>query len=467
MDVNKMLQFVDKLVFEQTGQHLNDVQKAVVEGAWNRQTYDDIAKNCHVTKNHVADLGCELWNILSTALDEDIKKSNFRSNLERVYIEKSQNICIGTNHNFTFGSQVLNSSESNLTENNIKDRQKKSYINLTLAPQIINFYDRKEEIKFIERWIFEQNIRLISILGFSGIGKSTLVKSFIDSHLKNFEVIIWKKSSEPKPLNLLIDDVLKDLHPQFEAKESIYSIDDKLKLLFNIFREHKCLIVLDDIHNIFAERQFSGHYQTAYQSYQNFFTLIAEIEHQSHVILISREKCSEMDYVDDELYSIRFLELMGLRNIRFFNKTSVNQDLCFQIIDLHEGNPFYLKEISLLIKDVFDNQLEEFFSLVMNEHTLPIITNTMCSYLEQLLNRLAPIEQIIVAQCIKFDRPLTSAYLLQNLDISSLEFMNGLQSLKRRYIIRQIVNSENDILLQISPVLQQYLKKYMPFDHNL
>lgn len=464
MDVNKMLQFVDKLVLEQTGQHLNDVQKAVVEGTWNRQTYDDIAKNCHVTKNHVADLGCELWNILSTALDEDIKKSNFRSNLERVYIEKSQNICIGTNHNFTFGSQILNSSESNLTENNIKDQQKNFHMNLTLAPKIINFYDRKEEIKFIESWIFEQNIRLISILGFSGIGKSTLVKNFIDSHLKKFEVIIWKKSSDPKPLNLLIDDVLKDLHPQFEAKGSI---DDKLKELFNIFREHKCLIVLDDIHNIFAERQFSGHYQTAYQSYQTFFTLIAETEHQSHVILISREKCSEMDYVDDELYSIRFLELMGLRSTSFFKKPLVNQDLCLQLIDLHEGNPFYLKEISLLIKDVFDNQIEEFFSGVMNEHTLPIITNTMRSYLEQLLNRLAPIEQIIVAQCSKFDRPLTHAYLLQSLDISSLEFMNGLQSLKRRYIIRKIVNSDNEILLQVSPVLQQYIKKYMPFEHNL
>ncbi|MBZ8181104.1 hypothetical protein [Oscillatoria salina] len=163
MDVNKVLQFVDKLVFENTGQHLNDVQRAVVEGTWNRQTYDDIAHNCHLTKNHVADVGCELWQILSTALDEDIKKSNFRSNLERVYVEKSQNICIGTNHNFTFGSQILNHSQSHLTENNINNQQKLPYRDLTLAPKIKNFCDRKSEIKFLENWIFNQDISLISI----------------------------------------------------------------------------------------------------------------------------------------------------------------------------------------------------------------------------------------------------------------------------------------------------------------
>ncbi|MBZ8181105.1 NB-ARC domain-containing protein [Oscillatoria salina] len=290
----------------------------------------------------------------------------------------------------------------------------------------------------------------------SGIGKTTLVKKFVDSHLQNFEFIIWKKFSHPKSLDLLIDDVLKALQPQVEVEKSI---DDKLKQLFSVFTKQKCLIVLDDIHNIFAEEQFSGQYQTAYQSYQTLFTLISETDHQSHVILMSQEKCSEMDNLDDEIYSIRCLELMGLNDPICFKKTSENQDIWLQIIDLYEGNPFYIKEISLLVKDVFEGQIEDFFSAVMSEQKSPILTSKMRSHFDRLLNRLAPIERLIILEFSKFDRPLARGYFLQALDISLTDFMNGLQSLKRRYIVRQIANSTNanEVLFQLSPVLQQYI----------
>ena len=112
MNVNQLLQFVDRLVVERTGKHLDDVQRAVVEGTWERQTYDDIAQKCYVTKNHVGDVGAELWQLLSEILGEDIKKTNFRSSLERVYIESSDNSnniyhINGSNNNF-YPTQISN-----------------------------------------------------------------------------------------------------------------------------------------------------------------------------------------------------------------------------------------------------------------------------------------------------------------------------------------------------------------------
>jgi len=44
MDVNEALQFADQLVFKHTDKHLDSIQKAVVEGIWQRDTYEDIAK---------------------------------------------------------------------------------------------------------------------------------------------------------------------------------------------------------------------------------------------------------------------------------------------------------------------------------------------------------------------------------------------------------------------------------------
>ncbi|MCF3609763.1 ATP-binding protein, partial [Planktothrix agardhii 1033] len=307
MDVNEVLQFVDRLVFEQTGKHLDDVQKAIVEGTWQRQTYDNIAHECHVNKNYASDVGAELWQLLSQALGEDIKKTNFRSTLERVYIESSQNICIGTNHNFTFSSQTLNNPNQNNRETDIKSQS--PYYDLTLTPKIINFYNRESELKAISSWILDHDIRLISVLGLSGIGKTTLVKRWVDLNLDKFEVIIWKSLKYTKPLELLMNDLLNAVKQELKA-----TIDDNLKQLFDVFANKKCLIILDDVHNIFTQDEFSGQYQSVYQDYQNFFKMVTEVEHQSHLILISQEQCAEMECLDEELYPIKSLKLSGLED---------------------------------------------------------------------------------------------------------------------------------------------------------
>jgi hypothetical protein len=44
MTVKKALQYVDRLIVEQTGKHMDDLQKAVIEGTWQRQSYKDIAQ---------------------------------------------------------------------------------------------------------------------------------------------------------------------------------------------------------------------------------------------------------------------------------------------------------------------------------------------------------------------------------------------------------------------------------------
>jgi hypothetical protein len=219
MDVNEALQFANRVVFERTGKHLDDLQRAVVEGTWQRQTYDDIAQKCHVTKNHVSDVGAELWQLLSEALSEDIKKSNFCSTLERVYIESSEN------SNIYHTTQTLNFSKKTDRESDINTEL--HYHDLTLAPQIINFYNRETELETLFHWILNQNIRLISVLGLSGIGKMTLVKKFIDLNLDKFEVIIWRSLKFPKSLELLLDDLLTICY-----QEPKQTIGDKLKQIW-------------------------------------------------------------------------------------------------------------------------------------------------------------------------------------------------------------------------------------------
>lgn len=350
--------------------------------------------------------------------------------------------CPPCSHNFSFCSSPDQHNDKHQESHN-----QSKYRDLTGAPKILIFYARESELKTLSNWILNQNTRLISVLGLSGIGKTTLVKRFVDLNLQQFEVIIWRSLKFPKPLELLVNDLLNACKQ--EAKETI---DDKLKQLLDILRDKKCLIILDDVHNIFIPGQLAGQYKSEYQDYQNLFTMITETEHQSNVILISQEPCAEMVCLDEELYPIKCLEISDLDDVAILKGTGLkDEDSWLKLINLYEGNPAYLKSIAMAIKKIFDGDVAEFLA----ENSL-IITKDMQSNFHQLFNRLSPIEKQLVLELSKFDIPVSREYLRQSLDLSSMDLINGLQSLQQRYLVRKI--KEDKILFKLSSVFREYVK---------
>ncbi|MFM5890501.1 MAG: AAA family ATPase [Dolichospermum sp.] len=451
MTVDEVVKFVDQMVFEKTGKHLDDVQTAVVEGSWKRQTYDHIAREYNLSSSHVGDVGSELWQLLSEILHEDIKKTNFRSTLERIYIQSSQNpnICIGNSHYFNFSSQILNQDHQPEAKSNINTESKLSAYDLIFAPEIINFYQREKELKNLSDWIFKQNTRLISVSGLYGTGKTTLVKRFIDLNLQKFAVVIWRSLKYPQSLELLITDLLNVCQQEPQA-----TLDKRLKQLLDVFANHKCLIILDDLQNIFIPGKFAGQYKVEYQDYQNFFNMITEVKHQSHVIVISQEKCPEIECLDDELGPIKSLEISGLYDVDILqNRGLKNEDNWLKLIDLYAGNFIDLKSVSILINKNYDGQVADFLA----ENTLHI-TNQMQSRFQQIFKHLSSQEQEIVLHLSKFEIPVTREYLREGLNLSVVDFNNGLQSLQERYLVTKIKNDK--ILFQLSSVFREYARNF-------
>lgn len=83
--------------------------------------------------------------------------------------------------------------------------------------------------------------------------------------------------------------MLNDLLNVFE-QDPKNSTDDKLRQLLDFLIEKNSLIILDDVHNLFAIGQFAGQYQPEYNNYRNLFKIITETDHQSHLILVSQER---------------------------------------------------------------------------------------------------------------------------------------------------------------------------------
>ncbi len=79
----------DKYVFEKTGKYLSDVEKIILQGAWDGKTYEEIAKEYNYSADTLrGDYGKKLWDKLSEALGERVSKTNFCQAFKRKWEEQ-------------------------------------------------------------------------------------------------------------------------------------------------------------------------------------------------------------------------------------------------------------------------------------------------------------------------------------------------------------------------------------------
>lgn len=392
-------------------------------------------------------MGYKLWEILSEQLGQDINKYNFRSTFERLELTLSQLINQESNQNFRFHSCLYQCVKN---DKKAKTNQNIPVFDLKQAPKIKKFYGREKELSALSHWLEHRQAQLISVLGIAGIGKSTLVRYFLDINTASFDVIIWKNLKLYPSLDILVSEILTDIH----TNENSQNDNHILRQLFNLLNQKRCLIILDNLEEIFIPQQLAGQHKAEYK--KSLLQMITEMEHQSCFIFISQEKCQEMISLDNEFYPSHCLELLGLgESAKQIFKTQGLQDdeTWLQLIDLYEGNPRYLQSISILIKDLFAGKVSDF---LQEKHL--ILTEDIQYGLAELYNRLSPIEKQIALELGCHDRARTREDLKQILSLSSMELINGLQYLNRRYLIKIIL--EDDISFNLSPVFREYVKNF-------
>ncbi|MDJ0601634.1 MAG: hypothetical protein QNJ37_22660 [Crocosphaera sp.] len=159
-----------------------------------------------------------------------------------------------------------------------------------------------------------------------------------------------------------------------------------------------------------------------------------------------------MHCLNKEQYPLQCLELSEIKTIEILrNKGLQDEDCWLELIQLYEGNPAYLNDIAMLIKDIFGGKVTDF----LQENNL-LITKKMQFQLKQIFDRCSNIEQKIGLELSQANRALPREELTKNLSLSSSDLINGLQSLQQRYLVKKI--EEDQILFTLSPVFKEYLK---------
>jgi WD40 repeat protein len=272
------------------------------------------------------------------------------------------------------------------------------------------FIHRTPETTTLQQWITTDKTRLISITGIGGIGKTALAAHLAQINTSEFPYIIWRSLREAPSVGKILSDCIKLLshHHQIDLPENL---NDQITTLIDRLRTNRCLIVLDNAESILQSGTLSGNYHPQHQGYSTLFQRIGEANHQSCLIVTSREQLKEPRQLQGEFSPVKVMQLTGLPEASKIlqNKgiTGTPTEIA-QLTSQYHGNPLALQLVASTIKQTFHNNITNFLAS-------PSIFGDMEDLLTSQFDRLSPTETSIMYWLAIHREPVTPSALVTDI----------------------------------------------------
>ncbi len=231
-------------------------------------------------------------------------------------------------------------------------------------PHISQFYGRERELAELEQWIVSDRCRLAAVLGIGGIGKTALTAKLVEQIEGEFEYIFWRSLQNAPPIENMLKNCTQFLSDQQQI-DLPEGLDSQIILLMQYLRDHRCLLVLDNMETILLAGSTAGQYREGYESYGRLIQRLAEGKHQSCLLLTSREKPKEVANFEGKTSPVRSLHLSGIGHSEgqeiLRDKGLFGSDEAWStLIHLYSGNPLALKLVSEPVRELFGGDVAGF-----------------------------------------------------------------------------------------------------------
>ncbi|MCI0395810.1 MAG: NB-ARC domain-containing protein [Chloroflexi bacterium] len=305
------------------------------------------------------------------------------------------------------------------------------------APDVTVFFGRPAECAQLEHDIVADRCRLVAVLGLGGMGKTFLVTRVARTVAGHFEFVIWHSLRNAPPLEETIRLYLQILLGQTQV-ENLPQGRSGISRVISLLRRRRCLLVLDNLESIMAEGEENNIYRPGYEPYGDFIRYLGEIDHQSCLLLTSREKPGELDFLPDPGGKVRTVALQGInpdegRQLLQNRLLTGTEQEWQSLVARYSGNPLALKLVADTISEVFGSQIGTFLK------TEGLGFPGLRQLLENQFQRSAPLEQEVLYWLAVERKPVTLDELHQDMvrPRARAALVQALQRLRRRALIER------------------------------
>ena len=327
----------------------------------------------------------------------------------------------------------LQLTEAHYTKPNSRQRQ-----DWGEAVAVDYFFGRSSELETLEDWILKDNCRLVTLQGMGGIGKTTLSLKLAEQIKGKFDCVIWKSLRDAPPVSVILANLIEFLSAKKETETHLSSrIGERITQLIEYLRAQPCLIFLDNAESLLDGSGRAGNYRPGYEDYGELLRRVGATNHNSCLILTTREKPKEVAILEGEKQAVRSLQLEGLREEgpKIFREKGLfgSERQLKALSDLYAGHPLALKVVSTTIQDLFEGNIAEFLRQEMT------VFGDIRDILDQQFERLSNLEQEIMYWLAIAREPISLSQLRSDLvlPIAPRKLLEALESLSRRSLIEK------------------------------
>lgn len=337
-------------------------------------------------------------------------------------------------------------------------------------PVVDFFTGRTAEMSQLTAWLTPSaegamsTVRLISVLGMGGMGKTTLAAAVTKAVAPTFSVVIWRSLLNAPPLNELLCNWLQLLSRQTLTAPP-NTLDEQLRLLIEYLHKERCLLVLDNVESIFADDDphgRAGATRPGYEGYDQLFLRLGMGEHQSCLLLTSREqpyalvRSSRQVQEGMPIGRIRSLSLAGLNlqaacEVLQSNGLHTSAQEAASLITNYSGNPLALQIVAATIADFFGGDIAAFEQEGGLFDGIRLV-------LDQQFARLSTLERDLLLW-LAIEREAIPVQLLRanfGQSRSTRELLEALQALQNRSLLEK-----HDTGLTLQNVIIEYTTEYL------
>jgi WD40 repeat protein/DNA-binding CsgD family transcriptional regulator len=305
-------------------------------------------------------------------------------------------------------------------------------------PTVHQFLGREEELRTLVDYI-ESNCRLVSLLGIKGIGKTVLAVKLVESVKNEFEVVIWQDLRSISTFEDLLESLIRSLS---NTNDILSPSIHRINWLINHFKEHKCLLILDDvthiIHNADASRQCC-----------NFFRQIAnqhDPDFRSFILITGNEL--PLDLTGNFHYHEIRVEGLDIDNVKkllqsqddplFVDPPENPEEIWESFVAYYGGNPKALMIAAAAIRRLHDGDIVQFIKPKTRCGLLPV-HDAIKSLLDEQFNLLTDLEKQIMFWLAIGIEPMYAEEINENIifDDNKRNSSSGVDNLLNKSLIEK------------------------------